>query len=60
MMNYEKKRMTGTSVLLVETDNQRMREKAEQFLNEGKNVVADFVCPTQKQEKVLMLILLYG
>ena len=31
--------------------SKRMREKAEQFLNEGKNVVADFVCPTPKTRK---------
>ena len=28
--------------------SKRMCEKAEQFLNEGKNVIADFVCPTPK------------
>ena len=31
--------------------SKRMCEKAEQFLNEGKNVVADFVCPTPKTRK---------
>lgn len=31
--------------------SKRMSEKAEQFLNEGKNVIADFVCPTPKTRK---------
>ena len=37
--------------------SKRMKALAQKALNEGKNVVVDFVCPTPKQGKILMLTL---
>ena len=35
----------------------RMKDLSDNYLSQGKNVVADFICPTPKQDKILMLIL---
>ena len=38
----------------------RMKDLAQKALNEGKNVIADFVCPTPKTREDLMLIIQFG
>ena len=38
----------------------RMNDLAQKALNENKNVVADFVCPTVKLEKILEPTIQYG
>ena len=38
----------------------RMRDLAQNLLAQGKFVVADFVCPTPKQDKILMQTILSG
>ena len=35
-----------------ERQTKRMKDLAQKYLNEGKNVIADFVCPTEKTRKV--------
>ncbi len=34
-----------------ERQTKRMKDLAQKYLNEGKNVIADFVCPTEKTRK---------
>ena len=34
-----------------ERQTKRMKDLAQKHLNEGKNVIADFVCPTEKTRK---------
>ena len=34
-----------------ERQTKRMKDLAQKYLNEGKNVIADFVCPTEKNRK---------
>ena len=34
-----------------ERQTKRMKDLAKKYLNEGKNVIADFVCPTEKTRK---------
>ena len=37
-----------------------MKKLAEDAITKNRNVIADFVCPTEKQDKILELITPYG
>ena len=40
--------------------SKRMRDRAQKYIDEGRNVVADFVCPTPKTRKDFNADISYG